>query len=290
MRVRDLRTGFVLQTLPALNGLRARFDGRREEDGAKLSLSTALGIYVVLTELANEMRGDDFHASVAHIAKMAGSSAPTVRKYLAVYVEMELLIVERVTSHSGDEPSHYALVDLPSEGGKPVDPQVESEFLPKGGKPLSTVYKKEEDSSLRSEGESARGARPKVSGKEVNVEAWLLTGEVLAEFNQQAGKKLRLLSADGSPSEAAKRVYGRVMKYRDLELEDYADIIRRTLASRWWGDGEITPGVVFGPKVFEDNIARQGVSRLAKDAEKKERAQRDRAAIARVLARAKGDS
>jgi hypothetical protein len=77
-----------------------------------------------------------------------------------------------------------------------------------------------------------------------------------------------------------------VVKYRDLELEDYADIVRRTLASRWWGDGEPTPGVVFGPKVFEDNITRPGVRRSARDSEKERRAEEDRAAIARVLARA----
>jgi DNA-binding MarR family transcriptional regulator len=133
-------------------------------------------------------------------------------------------------------------------------------------------------------GDVCARALPKISGKRVKPEAWALAGEVLAEFNRQAGKKLRLVSANGDASEAAKRVYGRVVKYADLELEDYADIIRRTLASRWWGDGEPTPGVVFGPKVFEDNITRQGAPKDAK-AEKDARSEEDLAAIERILAR-----
>lgn len=99
---------------------------------------------------------------------------------------------------------------------------------------------------------------PKIGGKPVNAESWELTKLVLDDFNRQARKKLRLLTSALQPSEAAKRVYGRVRAYPDIGLEQYRDIIERTLASRWWGASEPSIGVVFGPNVFEDNITRSG--------------------------------
>ncbi|MET0604195.1 MAG: hypothetical protein ABW167_19580 [Baekduia sp.] len=102
-----------------------------------------------------------------------------------------------------------------------------------------------------------RQSTVKVGGKPVNAEAWSLTERCLASFNEQAGKKLRLLKSSGEPSEAAKRIYGRVRAYPDITLAEHADIIRRTLASQWWGKGEASIGVVYGPNVFEDNITRR---------------------------------
>lgn len=130
----------------------------------------------------------------------------------------------------------------------------------------------------------------KFAGKPVDPEAWSLTDLVLEEYNRQTGRKWRLVTSGGQLSEAAKRIYGRVVTYPDLELEDHADIIRRTLASKWWGS-EPNPGigVIYGEKVFEDNIDRPGVPKNAKDAEKRERATRDREAIERVMARARGE-
>lgn len=96
----------------------------------------------------------------------------------------------------------------------------------------------------------------KVGGRSVDPELWALTADVLTEYNAQAGTKLRLLTSAGKPSEAAKRVYSRIATYPDIPLTKHADIIARTLASRWWGDGPPSIGVVYGPNVFEDNIAR----------------------------------
>lgn len=105
------------------------------------------------------------------------------------------------------------------------------------------------------ERESAQ-VRVKISGKPVNRESWNLTAQVLAEFNSQSGRKLRLLTSAGVASNAAKRVYNRVRAYPDITPEEHAGIIRRTLASRWWGSGPPAIGVVFGPDVFEENITR----------------------------------
>jgi hypothetical protein len=142
---------------------------------------------------------------------------------------------------------------------------------------------------LSMEGERAPAPVLLFNSKPVNEESWELAKKVLTEFNRQTGKKIRAVSADGSMSEGIKRIYSRIRKYRDLELEDFEDIIRRTLASKWWGDGEVSPGVVFGPAVFEDNITRAGVPKTAKDSERRQRAAADREAIQRILKRTGGD-
>lgn len=113
--------------------------------------------------------------------------------------------------------------------------------------------------------ERARASRLKMNGKPVNAESWAMTEKILAEFNSQAGKKLRPVTSAGQPSEASKRIYGRVRVYPDITLEEHADIIRRTLKSKWWGTGEPSIGVVYGPRVFEDNITRGLGTRAARD-------------------------
>jgi hypothetical protein len=114
-------------------------------------------------------------------------------------------------------------------------------------------------------GASGRGKLLKVGGKLVNPDSWDLTAQVLAAYNDAAGSKLRLLTSAGQPSEAAKRIYGRVRDYPDLTLDEHRDIIGRTLASKWWGDAAPTIGVVFGPKVFEDNITRSPSPRTSRN-------------------------
>jgi len=96
----------------------------------------------------------------------------------------------------------------------------------------------------------------KIDGKVVKPGAWERTVAVVAEFNAQAGRKVGALTGTGQPSETGKRVYLRVVEFPDLTLDDHADIIRRTLSSKWWGDDPATVGVVYGPKVFENNITR----------------------------------
>lgn len=125
------------------------------------------------------------------------------------------------------------------------------------------------------------GADPKIRGRAVKPDLWKLTGEVLAEYNRQAGSNLRLLTSGGQPSQAATRIYCRIADYPDIALEEHADIISRTLASRWWGDTAPSIGVVFGPKVFEDNIARPAESAL--NGTKKDRDKRRLAAMARLM-------
>jgi hypothetical protein len=126
-------------------------------------------------------------------------------------------------------------------------------------------------------------ARVRVNGKPVKATAWNLTELIVAEFNTQTDSKLRVLTSSGDASEAAKRVYLRVLKYPDITLEKHRDIIARTLSSRWWGTNPPTIGVVYGPKVFEENITRPAAS-LSKPTDlKTERDRKRLAAMARLM-------
>lgn len=132
---------------------------------------------------------------------------------------------------------------------------------PQGGAPAPP------EPSLNRPLERERASGPvKFRGRPVVQESWDLSARILEEFNRQASTKLRLLTSAGEPSDAATRIYGRVRKYPDIDFDEHADIVRRTLASRWWGTGPPAIGVVYGPKVFEDNITRQAPAAAGGDA------------------------
>lgn len=115
----------------------------------------------------------------------------------------------------------------------------------------------------------------KINGKPVKSETWDRTVAALQEFNRQAGKALTEVAGTGEPSEAAKRIYGRLAAWPNLTPADIADAIRRTLASRWWGSDPPTVGVVFGPKVFEENLSRSDASNVVPHRRPDKRAARD---------------
>lgn len=104
--------------------------------------------------------------------------------------------------------------------------------------------------------EANASTHTRISGNPVHRESWELTTSVLAAFNERSGRKYRSLKSSGEPSEAAKYVYRRIREYPDLGFDDHVGIIDRTLASAWWGDGDASFNVVYGPKVFEENITR----------------------------------
>jgi hypothetical protein len=126
--------------------------------------------------------------------------------------------------------------------------------------------------------------RVKFSGKPIQQDHLELTQAVLTAFNEQTGKQLALFTGTGELSESAKRIYSRIRAYPDITLAKFEDIIARTLASEWWGSDQPTVGVVFGPKVFEDNITRPGLSTAKPRDELKARNERRKAAGRRVLA------
>lgn len=255
---------------------------------ARLSVQARF-MYVLLRKFA--WQKEACWPGQATLAAVMGVTDRSVRNYLT---ELEQSFLISREQQGPTKPCRYVLLALGlrehrlgRQQSKPETP-----FRKPVSGQAGNLFPTEEDSGKKTNdgGEARASTRLKVAGKPVKPEAWALTERVLAEFNLQAGRKLRLISGDGSPSEAAKQVYGRVVKYSDLRFEDHADIIRRTLASRWWGDDQPSVGVVFGVKVFEENITRQGVPKGAKKAEKEQRAEEDMAAMRRVMERARSST
>ena len=165
-----------------------------------------------------------------------------------------------------------------SAGGAPEsgpEPKTEPKTEPKSNPPKSPQGESREITAL---------SEARFKGKQITRDRLNLTQAVLDAFNAKTGKNLRLLTSSGELSESAKRIYSRISAYPDITLAEYEDIIDRTIASRWWGVDQPTVGVVFGPKVFEDNINRPGTSQAKPRDELRERNQRRKQAARRALA------
>lgn len=114
--------------------------------------------------------------------------------------------------------------------------------------------------SVEPSGGTRAGATVRFNGKPVDATAWSRTSIVLSLFNQAAGRKLESVTGSGSMSESAKRIYRQVVDHPEIDTAaKWDDIIVRTIASKWWGDDQVSVGAVFGPKIFEENIDRPGV-------------------------------
>lgn len=139
--------------------------------------------------------------------------------------------------------------------------------------------------------EQARHISPRwrISKKKVEPEAWEKTLDALAFYNEQTGSRLSALDGRGEPSEVGKRVYLRVVAYPELDLDAHKDIIRRTLASRWWDKGKKggppSIGAVYGPKIFEENMTRQPTEKQAKESEAERLDAEELAAMRRLVER-----
>lgn len=86
--MRDRRIGFCYQEVPAVRAIQDRWSGKK--------LTTALGVYLALTFVANDRRSrEDFVASRAEVAAVAGVSRSTLDKYVSAFEELGLVEVER---------------------------------------------------------------------------------------------------------------------------------------------------------------------------------------------------
>lgn len=105
----DRRAPFCYQTHDALAAIRSRFTGGKR--------STAIAVYVVLTETANALGGEEarngFQASRTSIAREVGCSVDTLDRYVAVFVEIGLLAVERQRIEGANLPNRWRLLDAP---------------------------------------------------------------------------------------------------------------------------------------------------------------------------------
>lgn len=223
------------------------------------------------------------------IAAMTGFSLRTVVNHMQALEDSGLIKRQPRTRPNGSKTSDYTLLgpggdrgdmDLPDPEEVPATLREWAEGGPRADSARAGFARPSAESArpdplgepLELQGEGARAGAPgepcrvKFNGKPVKKDAWILTEQVLAAFNEEMTgmgwpSNLRLLTSSGQPSKAAGRIYGRIVMYPDITLDKHRDIIRRTLLSKWWGTGRPSIGVVYGPDVFEDNITRPGTPR-----------------------------
>lgn len=86
--MRDRRIGFCYQEVPAVEAIHHRFRGKRR--------TTALAVYQAITYVANERRcREDFTASRAEVAELAGVARTTLDTYAAEFEALGLVEVDR---------------------------------------------------------------------------------------------------------------------------------------------------------------------------------------------------
>lgn len=76
----------------------------------------------------------------------------------------------------------------------------------------------------------------------------------LEHFNELTGRECRPFTARGKPSESLKRIIGAMLDHPEARVL-WRRMIEHTLADPWW-DGPPSTGVIFGPGVVEQSIAR----------------------------------
>lgn len=101
------RPPFCFQTQPALDLIRDHFEGAKR--------STALAVYLVLTETANRIGGAEartgFRESRATIAESVGVSVDTLDRYVSTFIKIGLLEVEREQMEGVNLPNRWILLD-----------------------------------------------------------------------------------------------------------------------------------------------------------------------------------
>jgi hypothetical protein len=231
--------------------------------------------------------GDSSFPGQKTLAGYIGCTDRSIRDYLRE-LEAQFLVA---TERRGSTSNRYVLLALGLRFKRLADRKPASDRDDRSsasGQTGSLLPTKKTQGKKTQKGSVGAREKLRVSGKPVKADRWALTERVLAEFNRQAERKLRLLTSAGQPSEAAKRIYGRLLLYPDLSFDEHSDIIRRTLASRWWGADPPSIGVVFGPNVFEENITRPEVpseraAKLQRQKEKEQRLERGHETLMRIM-------
>lgn len=120
------------------------------------------------------------------------------------------------------------------------------------------------------------GSVVKFNRKPVPPARLALAVTILNDFNAQAGTTFTAYRGDGSPSDSLTRIIGALTHFPDRLDADTAHRLTATaLKSRWWGNSPAAVGVVFGPGVIEQNLARlaaTGVQREGSNLDAIERA------------------
>lgn len=208
-------------------------------------------------------------ASSARLCEEAGIGRSAFFEGIAMLRERGLLEVQKRKSPNG-----WRNVYVPAMKGVAIEDEHDAEaegrpdsgrgvvrYTDEGSSAMRTQKKTKSEEDSEADASERVCAKLKIAGKAVKAETWARTVGALEEFNQQSGKNMLPVTGTGQPSEAAKRIYGRLAAWPNLSDAEVADVIRRTLSSRWWGSDPPSVGVVFGPKVFEENLSRSPAPR-----------------------------
>lgn len=239
----DRRPPFCYQTHDALAVIRATFEGAK--------LSTALAVYLCLTEAANrdggaEARGNGFAASRRVVAAAAGISKDTLDRYAADFVKAGLLLIERRPAEveGMNLPNRWRLLDP-----APVPP-VAAPLRPPPGR-VDAAQELKETTEVRKDlspiAPRAANRPAAVDRKPVKDDEYDLAAQVLASFNSQAGTRY------GSRDFIAKIVM-RIREHPSLPLDAHEAVIAASLAMPWW-KGPASPAVIYGnAALFERSV------------------------------------
>jgi hypothetical protein len=115
------RAPFVAVGLREVWAIRNVFEGRE--------LTTALGIYLAMNEMANENRGHEFKAFRSQLARRAGVTVKTFDRYAKTFIEIGILEKDLLKGRKGNDANFWYLTYL----DKTFEAGVEVEHPP-GGK------------------------------------------------------------------------------------------------------------------------------------------------------------
>lgn len=247
------RPPFCYQTHDALDAVR---DAAADEE--KLSVSTAIAVYVSLTETANRSGGalarGAFQATRKDIARRAGVSIDTLDRYIAAFEKHNLLRVLREEVHGVNMPNTWTLLE--TESVPPVTAPVRSGGSRPGAaqEPKKPLEKKKDLSPIAPRPPNRPAT---VNRKPVKDAEYDLAAQVLTSFNEQAGTHY------GSRDYVAKVVM-RIREQPTLTLEMHQAVIAASLARSWWS-GSPSPSVVYGNASLFERAVHSAASDSAGD-------------------------
>lgn len=229
------RPPFCFQTLGALDAIRDLFDGAKR--------STAIAIYVVLTEQANRAGGasarEGFQAGRAELAQAAGVSLDTLDRYTIAFEAAGLIEIERTKIGGANLPNTWTLIDSSAPPGR-------THAATPGRTRAAQVLKKQtKEVDLTPAAPKAK----KIDGRNLGFDALAEACAVDTRNRTRVGevtralKDIRVYAADGWTAGAGepfeRHVAGEIARHAKLYREAMRDLTMTPLAlAKWWHDVE----------------------------------------------------
>jgi len=211
----------------------------RDAHDATNDVTTALAVYVALTECASNEGKDTFTAAHAWIARLSGVSPTTIKRHLKTFAEIGLIAVEAPRLRA---PARFHLLSVrqPSPNdGQPSASVSQREVLGS----LATVEERQKNSEEPLPGFAGAGETPRKQRKpdpifDAIAEAfgYFGTGHAIAKGNAslvaKTTKEIRLVAPDVTAEEIARRV---------ANLRARFDNPSPAALVKWWGDCATAP-------------------------------------------------